>query len=268
MGIEEFANEIVCVRLTDNLPRKKVKSARHLYRRECNYGLFKGDDPKMRFTVHFSLNYPYFRYNAGDRGKFRWDNLKYGVLIPLGSLLESGQFPINLHHADTFFMDEVELTEDSKVLKQPNLIGKVKREIEKMGFELKEGSIAGWKPVTYAKDRAKLSELAERIGATNYYHYKTLFGKFEKSMRVIDRWDSLRNRWEFDVDEIGLKYLRNETRKLVRIFPKLPNQMKRYSLKKLGEVLEYEAGFIRDILEKNPIRNCFPSSIRQKYFRK
>ena len=87
-------------------------------------------------------------------------------------------------------------------------------------------------------------------------------------MRVIDRWDSLRNRWEFDVDEIGLKYLRNETRKLVRIFPKLPNQMKRYSLKKLGEVLEYEAGFIRDILEKNPIRNCFPSSIRQKYFRK
>ena len=119
---EKILDELVCIRLTDNIKNGKLESLNLTKNSEGDlFDKYIFQDAESRFTVHFSLNYPYKIYKS-QIGTFKWDNKKYGILIPFKSLIESNQIPVNLHHADTFFLGTVNLTKDTKIKKNNILI--------------------------------------------------------------------------------------------------------------------------------------------------
>jgi len=241
MKTADLLKRLVCIRLTDEIYAGKLKAVRYIKDRRSSLTLpFPQDDPGSRFTVHFSLNYPYEMYDSRGFGVFRWDHKKTAVLIPLESLLRSGQNPLNIHSADTFFLREVTLPDDAVVLEQPDLIQKVKDETERMGFEVRSGNIRGWRyqsVIEQRKTRREFQRIAKELGVTSTYHIRTIFGRFESCVSIVKDYWSCFDHWQSNEPKVVRYYrdlqnnLRERANELKELIPKLPDDaMKKYAL--------------------------------------
>lgn len=248
MDSGNLLERLVCVRLVDYVGKDGKLKALNTSTEKRPKDEFSSKyvldtiNPNHRLTVHFSLNYCYRTYTPAALGKrktFRWDNKKHGVLIPLKSLIESSQIPVNLLDADTFFLREVSLTDDSRVVSGSNIVERVKDEMHDMGFEYIEGTMFGWRP-KYKEEKGELSKLAKELGITSARHYKTVFGIYESTVSIVENWRGAID-WWFSDDPKALEYYHglgrelNEAHdKLVGILESLPDKgMKRNALKAL-----------------------------------
>ncbi len=251
MDSEGLLEKLVCVRLVDHIRKDgKLKALNLVLDKEPSLRyMLEGINPDHRLTVHFSLNYCYRTYTCSALGKkFRWDNKKYGILIPLKSLIESGQVPVNLHSADTFFLSEVSLTDDSRIVNGPNIVEKVKDEMQDMGFEYMDGITFGWRP-KYRDQRKILSGLAKELEITSVLHYKTIFGVYERALSTVENWRRAID-WESSDDPEIIEFYNSQGRvlneahdKLVGILGFLPNKRMRKEAQKAIRNLESNYSF-------------------------
>lgn len=246
-SLEALAAELVCIRLTDNIGKDRVSAVRYHYKSDFDgiggrYCLsFK--NAQARFTVHFSLNYCYTTYRpSGESASFDWTNRRYGVIIPLSSLLQSRQIPYNLHPADTFFLREVKFTPDTAIVEGPNIVEKVKEAICSKGFAYKRGTIRGWRGKEYAAAREKVKILAQELGISSTYHCQSFFEEYEELTSTLINWRAAIDWWGSDNPEVIKEYegtqqkLRQARTRLLELCPQLTdNSMKRYARRVLQE---------------------------------
>ena len=243
----EFAKELVCVRLLDEVENGKLK-ALHWAKEEKEIPKYGVGDPNSRFTLHFSLNYPYGRYFG-----FNWANKNKAVLIPLESLLNSNQIPINIHSADTFFLYEINLPDETIILEQPDLSKKITEEIQRKGFEFKKGGMGGWKPGLYTEDKKKLRNLAKQLGSTYLFHCDSTYGRYESLVGEVKNWKNAVDFWNSDNPE-AIKYYKKQKDNLKKSYHELkdllPNFPEKSVLRVYAEKVMKEFNDLSDLIEE------------------
>ena len=233
MDVKNVTRNLALVRLTNNIENGIVR-ALCFYPEERNElsTYLLSPEPRSRRTVHFSLNYCYTTYNASNGITYDWRHCKYGVIIPLLSLIESGQKPLNIHPADTFFWEKVKLPQDTTIVEKPDLKYKVEETLRNRGLEVKRGDIRGWIDAS-TEERWAIEQIAERLGVTSAYHSETIYYRYEKLTGIVKNYWGAIDTWDDGSDsyyQSRYAELKSAAKELRLMLPELPfEEMKEYA---------------------------------------